>query len=63
MNKSEKKKYDKNKNLIHEIWYRGKSTTILREFTIKFNHDSKQHELMEIDRDGNIVRNQIALTN
>ena len=57
------KKYDKNKNLIQEIWYRGKSNTILREFTIKFNHDSKQHELMEIDKNGNIVRNQIALTN
>ena len=57
------KEYDENKNLIHEIWYRGKSNIVLREFTIKFNQDSQYHELMEIDKNGNIIRNQIALTN
>ena len=57
------KKYDDKNNLVYEVWYRGKSNTILREFKITFNNQSQNYELMEIDKYGNIIRNQIALTN
>ena len=54
------KKYDENNNLIRETWHRGKSNVIIRDFTIKFNHQSKHYELMEVDKNGNVINNQIA---
>lgn len=56
------KKYDENNNLIRETWHRGKSNVIIRDFTIKFNYHSKHHELMEVDKNGNVIHNQIAST-
>ena len=54
------KKYDENNNLIRETWHRGKSNVIIRDFTIKFNHQSKHYELMEVDKNGNVIHNQMA---
>lgn len=53
------KKYDKQGHLIREIWYRGKSSNILREFTSKFYPESGTIQLTEKDQNNKIIYQEI----
>ena len=55
------KKYDKQGHLIREIWYRGKSSNILREFTSKFYPKSGTIQLTEKDQNNKIIYQEINL--
>ena len=55
--------FDEKGHLIRETWCKGETSKILREFTSIFNLEAGGYKLIERDRKGNIVSQEIALSN
>ena len=54
--------FDKKGHLIKETWYKGETSKILREFTSIFNPALGGYKLIERDRNGDIVHQEIILS-
>ena len=54
--------FDEKDHLIGETWYKGETSEKLREFTSIFNPESGGYKLIERDRNGNIVHQEIVLS-
>jgi len=55
------KEYDKKDHLIREAWCRGETSKILREFISQFDPTTGGYKLIERDRNGKIVNQEIIL--
>ena len=55
--------FDEKDHLIKETWYKGETSKILREFTSIFDPLVGGYKLIERDRYGNIVHQEIVLSN
>ena len=55
--------FDEKDHLIKETWYKGETSKILREFTSIFDSAAGSYKLIERDRNGNIVHQEIVLSN
>ena len=56
------KEFDKKNHLIREAWCKGETSKILREYTSIFNPKTGGYKLIERDRNGNIVNQEIVLS-
>jgi hypothetical protein len=54
--------FDEKDHLIKETWYKGETSKILREFTSIFDSAAGGYKLIERDRNGNIVHQEIVLS-
>ena len=54
--------FDEKNHLIREAWCKGETSKILREFTSIFDPAIGGYKLIERDRKGNIVRQEISLS-
>ena len=57
------KEFDKKDHLIREAWCKGETSKILREFTSIFDPTNGGYKLIERDRNGKIVTQEIVLSN
>lgn len=57
------KEFDNKNHLIREVWCKGESDKILREFTSEFDPKTGNYKLIERDRNGKIVNQEIVLSN
>ena len=57
------KEFDNKNHLIREVWCKGESDKILREFTSEFDSKTGSYKLIERDRNGKIVNQEIVLSN
>ena len=57
------KEFDEKDHLIHEAWCKGETRQILREFTSIFDSTIGGYKLIERDRNGKIVNQEIILSN
>ena len=55
-------KYDKKDHLIKETWCKGETSKKLREFTSTFDPAAGGYKLIERDRNGDIVHQEIVLS-
>ena len=56
------KEFDKKDHLIREAWCKGETSKILREFTSIFDPTTGGYKLIERDRNGKIVTQEIVLS-
>ena len=56
------REYDEKDHLIKEAWCKGETSKLLREFTSIFDPASGGYKLIERDRNGNIVSQEIILS-
>ena len=54
--------FDEKGHLIKETWTRGETSNILREFTSIFDPAVGGYKLIERDRNGDIVHQEIVLS-
>ena len=54
--------FDTKDHLIKETWYKGETSKILREFTSIFDSAAGGYKLIERDRNGDIVHQEIVLS-
>ena len=54
--------FDEKNHLIKETWYKGETSNILREFTSIFDPTVGGYKLIERDRNGNIIHQEIVLS-
>ena len=57
------KEYDDKDHLIREAWCKGETSKMLREFTSNFDPTTGGYKLIERDRNGRIVKQEIVLSN
>ena len=57
------KEYDDKDHLIREAWCKGETSKLLREFTSIFDPTTGGYKLIERDRNGRIVKQEIVLSN
>jgi len=57
------REFDEKDHLIKETWYKGETSKILREFTSIFDPAAGGYKLIERDRNGDIVHQEIVLSN
>ena len=55
--------FDEEDHLIKETWCKGETSKILREFTSIFDPKEGSYKLIERDRNGDIVHQEIILSN
>jgi len=56
------RQYDQNNYLVKESWLQGETSKIIREFTSIFDPTTADYKLIERDRTGNIVYQEIVLS-
>jgi len=56
------REYDEKDHLIKEAWCKGETSKILREFSSTFDASSGGYKLIERDRNGEIVHQEIVLS-
>ena len=56
------KEFDDKDHLIREAWCKGETSKILREFTSIFDPTTGDYKLIERDRNGKIVTQEIVLS-
>ena len=56
------REYDEKDHLIKEAWCKGETSKILREFSSIFNPSSGGYKLIERDRNGDIINQEIVLS-
>ena len=56
------KEFDSKDHLIRETWCKGETSKILREFTSIFDPKIGGYKLIERDRNGHIVKQEIVLS-
>ena len=56
------REYDEKDHLIKEAWCKGETSKILREFSSIFDPASGGYKLIERDRNGDIVNQEIILS-
>mgnify|MGYP004203767175 CR=1 FL=1 len=56
------KEFDKGDHLIREAWCKGETSKILREFTSTFDPKTGDYKLIERDRNGKIVNQEVVLS-
>ena len=56
------REYDGKDHLIKEAWCKGETSKLLREFSSTFDPASGGYKLIERDRNGDIVNQEIILS-
>ena len=56
------KEFDEKDHLIREAWCKGETSKILREFTSIFDSKTGGYKLIERNRNGKIVKQEIVLS-
>ena len=56
------REFDDNDHLVKEVWCKGETSKILREFTSIFDSATGNYKLIERDKNGTIVHQEIVLS-
>ena len=56
------REYDEKDHLIKEAWCKGETSKLLREFSSIFDPSSGGYKLIERDRNGDIISQEIILS-